>query len=83
MLATQLLSIHRLQQESMAFANACDSMYSKQYYTNAAIKLSNCFAQQALLLAKLQGVGSQKIIVERVDVHQGGHAIVGSIQGIC
>ena len=37
--------------------------------------------QQANTLAKLQGVGGQKIIIERVDVHQGGQAIVGNIQG--
>lgn len=37
--------------------------------------------QQATLLAKLQGGIGQKIIVEHVDVHQGGQAIVGNIQG--
>ncbi|KTD31197.1 hypothetical protein Lmor_2804 [Legionella moravica] len=49
--------------------------------TNAIVKLANCFVQQTNILAKLQGVGGQKIIVERVDVHQGGQAIVGNIQG--
>ena len=81
MLAAQMLSIHHLQQRSMTYANACEGMKLQQYYTNAAIKLSNCFVQQANMLAKLQGVGGQKIIVERVDVHQGGQAIVGNIQG--
>ena len=33
------------------------------------------------ILAKLQGVGGQKIIVERVDVHDGGQAIVGNVRG--
>ncbi|MGM9454754.1 hypothetical protein ACTAZI_15630 [Legionella bozemanae] len=81
MLAAQMLSIHQLQQKSMTFANAVDDIQIKQYYINAAIKLGNCFVQQASLLAKLQGIGGQKIIVERVDVHQGGQAIVGNIQG--
>ncbi|HHF7367430.1 TPA: hypothetical protein ACPSKY_002563 [Legionella bozemanae] len=81
MLAAQMLSIHQLQQKSMTFANAVDDIQLKQYYTNSAIKLSNCFVQQASLLAKLQGIAGQKIIVERVDVHQGGQAIVGNIQG--
>lgn len=81
MLAAQMLSIHQLQQNSMAYANASDSLGLKTYYTNAAIKLSNCFVQQANMLAKLRGVGGQKIIVERVDVHQGGQAVVGNIQG--
>ncbi len=81
MLAAQMLSIHELQQRSMTFANASDSLGLKTYYTNTAVKLANCFVQQANILAKLQGVGGQKIIVERVDVHQGGQAVVGNIQG--
>lgn len=81
MLAAQMLSIHGLQQTTMASANACNHFELKKYYTNSAIKLSNCFVQQANVLAKLQGLGGQKIIVERFDVHQGGQAIVGNIQG--
>ena len=81
MLAAQMLSIHQLQQKSMTYANAFDDFRMKQYYTNSAIKLTNCFVQQASMLAKLQGVGGQKITVERVDVHHGGQAIVGNIQG--
>ena len=80
MLAAQMLSIHQLQQRSMAYANASDNMGLKTYYSNSAIKLANCFVQQANMLAKLKGVGGQKIIVERVDVHQGGQAVVGNIQ---
>lgn len=80
MLAAQILSIHTLQQKSMAYAHAADDFELKKYFTNATIKLANCFTQQASILAKLQGVGGQKIIVERVDVHQGGQAIVGNIQ---
>lgn len=81
MLASQMLSIHELQQTTMAFAMGCTDLEIKKYYTNSAIKLANCFTQQASVLAKLQGVGGQKIIVEHVDVHQGGQAIVGNIQG--
>lgn len=81
MLAAQMLSVHQLQQRSMIYANASDNLELKTYYTNTAIKLANCFVQQANMLAKLKGVGGQKIIVERVDVHQGGQAVVGNIQG--
>ncbi|MFT4059860.1 MAG: hypothetical protein QM652_09955 [Legionella sp.] len=80
MLAAQILSIHKLQQKSMAYAHAADDFELKKYFTNSAIKLANCFVQQANTLAKLQGVGSLKIIVERVDVHPGGQAIVGNVQ---
>lgn len=81
MLAAQMLSIHELQQRTMTYANAIDNLELKKYYTNTAVKLANCFIQQANILAKLQGVGGQKIIVEHVDVHPGGQAIVGNIQG--
>ena len=79
MLVTQMLSIHQLQQSTMSFAHGIGDLETKKYYTNTAVKLSNCFVQQAGLLAKLQGIGGQKITVERVEIHQGGQAIVGNI----
>jgi len=81
MLAAQMLSIHRLQQISTAMANEAIHSEVKQCYTNSSIKLANVFVQQANLLSKLQGNGGQKIIVEHVEVHQGGQAIVGNIKG--
>ena len=79
MLAAQMLSVHELQQRAMIHAQSTGGLELRQYYTNSAIKLSNCFTQQASILAKLQGIGGQKITVERVDVHNGGQAIVGNI----
>jgi len=79
MLAAQMLSIHQLQQISMAMIQNGYDMNSKQYFTNTAIKLANTFTQQANLLARLQGNGGQKIVVEHVDIHHGGQAIVGNI----
>lgn len=81
MLAAQLFSIHRLQQASIIMARNTNEMSAKQYFGNAAIKLANTFVQQANLLSRLQGNGGQKIVVEHVDVHQGGQAIVGNVTG--
>lgn len=81
MLAAQILSLHRLQQTSMAMAMSAHIISNKQYFTNAAVKLANCFTQQVNLLARLQGCGGQKITIERVDVHHGGQAVVGNFQG--
>ncbi len=81
MLASQMLSINKLQHTCMTIANNLTQTEASRYYINTAIKLTNTFVQQAALLAKLQGGGGQKIIVERVDVHSGGQAIVGNIQG--
>lgn len=79
MIAAQMLSIHKLQQKTMCYAQNINNVKLEKYYINSGVKLANCFVQQASLLAKLQGIGGQKIIVERVEVHQGGQAIVGSI----
>ncbi len=79
MLAAQMLTIHQLQQISMAFAAKSNQPNNKQYFTNTAIKLANTFVQQASLLSRLQGNGGQQINVKQVDVHQGGQAIVGNV----
>jgi hypothetical protein len=80
MLAAQMLSIHQLQQmaNGMAFKHLADNRYG-QYFINTTVKLANTFVQQANLLSKLQGDGQQRIVVERVDVHQGGQAVVGNV----
>lgn len=81
MLAAQMLSVHKLQQKSICYAQNIKDYRLEKYYVNAGIKLANCFVIQANLLAKLQGLGGQKITVERVEVHQGGQASVGNFQG--
>lgn len=81
MLIAQMTSIHLLQQKTITLANRTGIFDTKQYLVNSSIKLANCFTQQAALLAKLQGIGGQKIVVEHVEVHHGGQAVVGNIQG--
>ncbi len=79
MLAAQMLSIHQLQQQTVILANRARQLENIRYFTNTAIKLANCFTQQASTLNRLQGNFSQKITVEHVEVHDGGQAIVGSV----
>src|SRR3990167_9449454 len=81
MLAAQMTSLHFLQQTSAAMANRVTEIKTKQFFTNSAIKLSNSFVQLANILTKLQGSIGQKIIVEHVEVHHGGQAVVGNING--
>jgi hypothetical protein len=81
MLVAQMLSIHDLQQRTAMCAIISDGLELKQTHINLVVKLTNCFTQQANMLAKLQGIGGQKIIVEHVEVHPGGQAVVGNIQG--
>lgn len=82
MVAAQMLSIHKLQQEVMIYTNGVENIRSKQYFVNSAVKLTNCFTQQASLLAKLQGRLGQKMTVERINVRDGGQAVVGNINGL-
>lgn len=65
----------------MAMANQTSHMEARQCFTNNGIKLANVFVQQANLLTRLQGTGGHRITVERVDVHHGGQAVVGSVIG--
>lgn len=44
----QMLSLQR----AMVYAKAVYDLDLKQYYTNATIKLANCFVQQVNMLAK-------------------------------
>lgn len=82
MITAQMLSIHNLQQKVMIYANSNSPTEKNQYYINSAIKLTNCFTQQAALLAKLQGDLAQTMTVKRVDVHSGGQAVVGNVSGL-
>jgi len=80
MLSAQMLSIHQLQQRAMSFAYSLgEGNEAQAYYINTGVKLANCFVQQANMLAKLQGVGGQKIIVEKVDVSKGGQAVICNV----
>jgi hypothetical protein len=79
MLGSQMLAINKLQHSCVLMANNLPYSEEKKYYLNSAIKLSNAFAQQAHLLAKLQGLVGQKILVERINISNGGKAIIGNI----
>lgn len=79
MLASQMLAVHKLQHTCTTFANNLTDIPILQYYTNTAIKLANTFVQQTNLFAKLQGMTSQTVVVEKVDISDGGQAIIGTV----
>lgn len=79
MLAAQMSAVHDLQQKMTYLATLSSSAESMNSYINGVTKLSNVFIQQANALAKLQGRNQQKVVVEHVNVHAGGQAIVGMV----
>jgi hypothetical protein len=46
---------------------------------NRATKLMRTFASQVEALCRYRGKGEQKMVVEHVNVHKGGQAIVGPV----
>jgi hypothetical protein len=54
MLIAQMLSVHKLQQELMPFANESKHLQGGHGYINSIIKLSNLFVNQINLLNKLK-----------------------------
>lgn len=79
MLASQMLSVHTMQQRMMVRGNNnFVNLKQQPYYVNSVIKLSNLFVAQASLYHKLQSEEQQGLPKE-VHVHDGGQAVVGTI----
>lgn len=80
MLSAQMATVHFLQQRLAIFAynNKCPK--DQNYYVNAVVKLSNVFAQQVNLMQSLKGLEAGKVRVEHVHVHNGGRAVVGTVE---
>jgi hypothetical protein len=82
MLAVQMLGIHSAATAALAQASTegIDRELA-ELYINRATRLMRLFAQQAELMARLQGkIATQKVVVERVDIAPGSQAIVGVVE---
>ena len=81
MLATQMIATH---EASLLFLRHATSENTSTEVVDANVlrvtRLMRIFIQQTEALQKLKGTAcQQKVTVERVHVHQGGQAIVGSV----
>lgn len=80
MLATQMIACH---EASLLFLNrAAHGQYEESVDRNVhrASRLMRVFTEQLEALQRLRGKsGQQKVTVEHVHVHEGGQAIVGSV----
>lgn len=80
MLASQMIQVNEAITKCMGLAFMKDqTTYGKELNANLAIKLQRTFVAQVEALQKLRGNGGQKVTVEHVHVHDGGQAIVGSV----
>jgi hypothetical protein len=76
MLSAQMVAVHFAAMTALTGGSLDDQR------VNRVTKLLGLFSRQVELLARLQGrISQQKIIVERVDIGQGGQAAIGVITG--
>ena len=82
MLAAQMISTHNAAMECLRRAMIPDqSLKGHDQNLKHATKLLAIYERQLAALDKHRGRGQQKITVEHVNVHAGGQAIVGHVDG--
>ena len=80
MLIAQMIACHFAAMECYRRAMIPEQSFEgRQAALNFANKLSRTYATQLDALNKNRGKGQQKVTVEHVHVHQGGQAIVGTV----
>jgi hypothetical protein len=75
MLAAQLVACHNLAMSSLKQA-ASGPPNLADGYLNRAQKLMAAFSRSLEALNRHRGKGSQRIVVERIDVRDGGQAAI-------
>jgi hypothetical protein len=81
MIAAQMLAAHNAAMECYRRAMIGEQTFEgRRENLNQANKLSRTYAVLLEALNSHRGKGIQKIVVERVNVHPGGQAIVGTVE---
>ena len=80
MLAIQMIGVHNMAMETLARAGYRDQTFEgKQANINQATKMLRTFMSQMEALKRYRTGGQQKMIVEHVNVNEGGQAVVGTV----
>jgi len=79
MLAVQMIGVHNMAMDCIGRATRTQWVNKMSTYMNGATKLLRAFAAQMEALKKYRTGGQQKIVVEHVNVSEGGQAIVGVV----
>jgi hypothetical protein len=81
MIAAQMLAAHNAAMECYRRAMISEQTFEgRRENLNQANKLSRTYSALLEALNSHRGKGTQKIVVERVNVHTGGQAIVGTVE---
>jgi len=79
MLATQMFLVNDSILDAHRYSKKTSLVGNYSQYVNSITKLSRTFTGQMNSLKKYQGKGQQKIVVEHLNVNQGGRAVVGDV----
>jgi hypothetical protein len=81
MLALQMAAVHMASMKAAATLSASTTGKVWAQYEGSVNKLSRTFTTQMEALKRHRSKGNQRIVVERVNVSEGGQAIVGNVAG--
>ena len=80
MLSVQMIGVHNVAMETLKRAMLSrQSFAGKQANVNQATKMLRTFTAQMEALKKYRTGGQQKMVVEHVNVNDGGQAVVGVV----
>lgn len=81
MLVTQMIAAHNLamKKTSAAIMGESSSLKQAEHASKVAMQAMRVFTAQVEALARWRSKGQQKIIVQHVQVNQGGQAVIGDV----
>ena len=80
MLAVQMVGVHNLAMETLKRAMITDQSFEgKEANINQATRMLRTYIFQMEALKRYRTGGQQKVVVEHVNINQGGQAIVGVV----
>jgi|GEM_PF-3299996 len=80
MLIVQMITVHNQSMAMLKKSTRFDHYDSKRRYLDLSMRLFRTYTAQMEALRKHRQKGRQKMIVEHVHIHPGGHAMVGNIE---
>ena len=75
----QMAAVHMASMKFACRLAHVETLQQQDSASNAFNKLTRSYAAQMEALKRYRSTGEQRFVVERVDVHPGGQAIVGNV----
>jgi len=79
MLALQMVATHQTAMDMLIHAKGVENTPHRQECGSLAVKLLQTYTAQVEALSRLRRGGEQRVVVQHVNVNEGGQAIVGAV----